>query len=448
MEVLLILAEACASGRGYLDWGHSRTIEDKLIRHDPPLASQHRAHGYRRGYVITEAGTAHLAEHHDAYVELYPQLFPAEVPKPEPVWPPEADRLLAALGRRCDDLVAAEQDLRALLAKAEKDTAAQPPAKGGLLADLHAELHRLDLEHTQVRIDLIRGRLERLDPLGPAVAEYVAAALAALATAVDGTGPVAAIRAAADGADLEALPKPATVGATEVDVEAARLYRLATGKRTRGRRPAKAALGTSRHWVPKAAADSVYAIPWALASHLASAVAGGRAHELAHPAPKPPPAPRRPARPRHLLDEIAHRLLVALAAADTPERTARLREEVTFWGRLEPKAVADLPGGLLSGSVTAVTRSTKAVEKLTSRGSPRCSTCAPCPATPLPQPVRRPGEADRPWPLLHLTDAGRAHLAEHHQAYAELYPDHTPQPTGTASQARVEHPVRLAAPSG
>ncbi|MFJ3793495.1 hypothetical protein [Kitasatospora sp. NPDC090091] len=446
VEVLLILAQACAGQRGYLDWGHSRTIEDKLIHHDPPLAASYRPYG--GGYVITEAGTAHLADHHAAYVELYPQLFPADVPAPEPVWPAEADRLLAALGRRCDDLVFAEEDLRALLAEAATATVARPPMPGGRLVDLRTELHRLDMEHARVRVGLIRGRLEQLDPLGPAVAAYVTAALAALAAAADGTDPVAAIQATVDGADLEALPTPAVVGATEVDVEAARLYRLATGKRTRGRRPAKAALGISRHRVPAPAADSVYAIAWALAAHLESAVAGGRAYDLAHPAPKPATAPRRPSRPRHLLDEIAHRLLAALAAADTPERAASLRQHVAQSGRLAPKVVADLPGGLLSGSVTAVTRSTKAIEKLTSRGLAAVIDLRSLPGcAPYRNPYADPAEADRPWPLLHLTDAGRTHHADHHQAYAELYPDHSPQPAGPASLPRV-NPVRQVAPKG
>ncbi|MEV7189892.1 hypothetical protein [Kitasatospora sp. NPDC093102] len=71
----------------------------------------------------------------------------------------------------------------------------------GTLADLHTELHRLDIEHARHKGGLIQARLNALDPLGPAVARYAAAALAALAATVEDTDPVTAIRTATEAPD-------------------------------------------------------------------------------------------------------------------------------------------------------------------------------------------------------------------------------------------------------
>ncbi|MEU6011895.1 hypothetical protein [Streptomyces sp. NPDC047453] len=416
-EVLGQLYEASKGRTGYLDWRRSPTIDKDLIPRG--LA---RSRGYAMGFEITEEGVAHLAEHHAAYAAAYPKL---NLPDPSGAvgWPEAADRLLERLGDECRSLALAAE--RATEQAKEERRRAEGEFREefhrrttGLALALYREIFELKKGHAKALADTYDGYREQMQTaLTERVPQYAAATLAAVTALVEGADPVAAMRAQTE-APVAALPAFTPTGVVSVDVEAERLHAECMRKRrhraaTTRKGKAKAATGLQTDAVPTPARGTELEYPWALAAHLHRALRDGYLYRLLT-APPEEPQPKKQRRPAGLLDKVPYRLLVALVNVDQGERH-HTRHVVEAYGRkVTPEDLEALPKGLLLGDVRRVTRSAKAPKVLADKGF----------ATDMDLIQFEPrGYHEDTWPLLHITQAGLDHFAEHRATYAELYPD-------------------------
>ncbi|MEU3279238.1 hypothetical protein [Streptomyces antibioticus] len=417
-EVLGQLYDASKSRKGYLDWIRSPTIDKDLIPRG--LA---RSRGYTQGFEITEEGIAHLTEHHAAYAAAYPKL---NLPDPSGGvgWPDEADRLLGTLANECWSLVhaaeKAEEKAQEERTRADAEFKEELHRKTGQLAlAMYREVFELERDHAKALVDTYDGyRAKMLIVLTERLPQYAAATLAAVTAVVEGADPVAAIRAQTAAVVAE-LPAYTPTGVAAVDVEGERLYAECQRKRPRRatttrKGKAKAAAGLHTEAVPSPARGTVLEQPWALAVHLHRALRNGYLYRLLNaPAEEEQPRKRRPA---GLLDKPALRLLVALVATENPRRAHHARTEVERYGKATEEELAAIPRGLFSYEVGQATRSTKAPGILVDRGLAEYTNLARFDGY---------GHYGDNWPLLHVTQAGRDHLAEHRETYAEFHPDVT-----------------------
>ncbi|MFE4574623.1 hypothetical protein [Streptomyces chartreusis] len=415
-EVLGQLYDASISPKGYLDWARSPTIDKDLI--PPGLA---RSRGTYQGFEITEEGVAHLAEHHAAYAAAYPKL---NLPDPSGGvgWPEEADRLLDGLRGECWSLAHASEraEKRAQEERARADTEFKEELhrqEGELALAMYREVSELKRAHAKVLADTFDGyRAQMRIVLAQRLPQYTAATLAAVTALVEGADPVAAIREQTAAAVTE-LPAYTATGVVAVDVEAERLYAECQRKRPRRatvnrKGKAKAAAGLHTEAVPSPARGTVLEQPWALAVHLHRALQDGYLYRLLN-APPEGEQPRK-RRPAGLLDKPALRLLVALVATENPRRAHHARIEVERDGCATDADLASIPRGLMAYEVKQATRSEKAPGILVDRGLAEYMNLARFDPT---------GRYGANWPLLHVSQAGRDHLAEHREAYAEFHPD-------------------------
>ncbi|PNG21897.1 hypothetical protein [Streptomyces cahuitamycinicus] len=415
-EVLGQLYDASSSRLGYLDWARSPTIDKDLIPRG--LA---RSRGTYQGFEITEEGVAHLAEHHAAYAAAYPKL---NLPDPSGGvgWPEEADRLLDGLRGECWSLAHASEraEKRAQEERAKADVGFKEEfhrQEGQLALAMYREVSDLKRAHAKVLADTFDGyRAKMRIVLAERLPQYTAATLAAVTAVVEGVDPVAAIRAQTAAAVAE-LPAYTPTGMVAVDVEGERLYAECQRKRPRRatinrKGKAKAAAGLHTEAVPSPARGTALEQPWALAVHLHRALRDGYLYRLLN-APPEEERPRR-RRPAGLLEAPALRLLVALMATENPRRAHHARTEVERYGQATEEELAAIPRGLFSYEVKQATSSTKAPGVLVGRGFAEYMNLARFDAS---------GHYGDNWPLLHVTQAGRDHLAEHREVYAEFHPD-------------------------
>ncbi|MGW2725380.1 hypothetical protein [Streptomyces sp. NPDC001492] len=415
-EVLGQLYDASSSPKGYLDWTRSPTIDKDLIPRG--LA---RSRGTYQGFEITKEGVAHLAEHHAAYAAAYPKL---NLPDPSGGvgWPEEADRLLDGLRGECWSLAHASEraEKRAQEERARADAEFKEELhrqEGQLALAMYREVHELKRAHAKTLADTFDGyRAKMRIELAQRLPQYTAATLAAVTALVEGADPVAAIRTYTEAAVTE-LPAYTPTGVVAVDVEGERLY--AECQRRRPRRAstnrkgkAKAAAGLHTEAVPSPARGTALEQPWALAVHLHRALRNGYLYRLLNAPPEEEQLRKR--RPAGLLDKPALRLLVALVGTEHPRRAHHARIEVERYGRATEKELAAIPRGLFSYEVKQATRSEKAPGVLVERGLAEYTNLARFDGW---------GHYGDNWPLLHVTQAGRDHLAEHREVYAEFHPD-------------------------
>ncbi|MGW3200055.1 hypothetical protein ACWDBD_36920 [Streptomyces sp. NPDC001118] len=415
-QVLGQLYDASNSRMGYLDWTRSPTIDKDLIPRG--LA---RSRGTYLGFEITEEGIAHLAEHHAAYAAAYPKL---NLPDPSggAGWPEEADRLLDGLRDECWSLAHASEraEKRAQEERARADSEFKEEfhrQEGELALAMYREVSELKRAHAKALADTFDGyRAKMRIVLAERLPQYTAATLAAVTALVEGADPVAAIREQTAAAVAE-LPAYTPTGVVAVDVEGERLYAECQRKRPRRatttrKGKAKAAAGLHTEAVPSPARGTALEQPWALAVHLHRALQNGYLYRLLN-APPEEEQPRK-RRPAGLLDAPALRLLVALVATENPRRAHHARTEVERYGQATEEQLATIPRGLFSYEVKQVTRSTKAPGALVDQGLAEYTNLAQFDAY---------GHYGDNWPLLHVTQAGRDHLAEYRAAYAEFHPD-------------------------
>ncbi|MDW8803693.1 hypothetical protein P1P68_02435 [Streptomyces scabiei] len=416
-EVLGQLYDASRGRKGYLDWARSPTIDKDLI--PSGLA---RSRGAYQGFEITEEGIAHLTAHHAAYAAAYPEL---SLPDPSGGvgWPEEADRLLGTLGNECWSLVHAAESAgkkaQEERAKADAEFKEEFHRRTGQLAlAMYREVFELKRDHAKTLADTYDGYREQMQTaLRERLPQYTAATLAAVTALVEGADPVAAIREQTAAAVAE-LPVYTPTGVIAVDVEGERLYAECQRKRPRRatttrKGKAKAAAGLHAEAVPSPARGTALEQPWALAVHLHRALRGGYLYRLLT-APPEESQPKNERRPAGLLDKAPYRLLVALVDADRAERHLA-REVVEGYGQdVSPEDLETVPRGLLAGGVRRATRSTKAPGVLVDKGFAVLMDLIRF------QPRYHEEET---WPLLHVTQTGRDHFAEHRVVYAGLYPD-------------------------
>ncbi|MET8855539.1 hypothetical protein [Streptomyces sp. NPDC004579] len=415
-QVLGQLYDASSSRTGYLDWTRSPTIDKELI----PRALA-RSRGSYAGFEITEEGIAHLAEHHAAYAAAYPKL---NLPDPSggAGWPAEADRLLDGLRTECWSLAHAAETAGE---KAQKErTRADAEFReefhrqtGKLALAMYREVFELKGAHAKALADTYDGYREQMQTvLAERLPQYTAATLAAVTALVEGTDPVAAIRTQTAAAVTE-LPTYTPTGLAAVDVEGERLYAECQPKRprraaTNRKGKAKAAAGLHTEAVPTPARGTALEQPWALAVHLHHALRDGYLYRLLN-APPEQEQPRR-RRPAGLLEAPALRLLVALVGSENPRRAHHARSEVERYGQASEAELSAIPRGLFPHDVKQATRSTKAPEVLVDRDLAQYTNLARFDGY---------GYYGDNWPLLHVTQAGRDHLADHREAYTEFHPD-------------------------
>ena len=425
-----VLGKLATSPR--LNWLSSWTIENVLMTHEPPLAE-----GTPGNWRVTDAGRAHYREHYQAYLTAYPGL---SLPVPEgeaPPWPPEADRQLKALGAACAQLLWLREDMERQLAEVagEQATLAKGPSsrrRGFAPADALAdELYRLRCDQAEVRAELLNRHRAQLEPLLPqAVAQYAAAAVAALAAFVAGDDVVGAIEAVQQSGPAAALPAPAATGRATFDTETAQLYALCRAKPRVPRRGAKAKALTGAHAcrVPKEMYGTPLEAPWALASHISSQLRDGYLLRLRDRASQPVPAPTpRKRRLPGLLDGPTLKLLVALIDPGQTASHRAVRDWATQIGTAD--RLTDRHQGLMPYQQRDITRSRKAPDTLVARGLSEMIDISD-----LRRDAPLTAEPAEPLHLLAVTDAGRAHLVEHDQAYRELYPEITlPAPAEEAT---------------
>ncbi|MFJ2566551.1 hypothetical protein ACIO02_27075 [Streptomyces sp. NPDC087568] len=425
-EVLGQLYDASRTSRGHLDWSRSPTIDKELIPRG--LA---RSRGPYLGFEITEEGIAHLAEHHAAYAAAYPKL---NLPDPSGAvgWPEEADRLLEGLRSECRSLAHTAETAREKAKEERKRSEGEFREEfhrqtGQLALAMYREVFELKRDHAKALAGTYDSYREQMQTaLTERLPQYAAATLAAVTAVVEGADPVAAIRAQMEG-PAAALPAYTPTGVVAVDVEGERLY--AECQRERPRRAtttrkgkAKAAAGLHTEAVPSPARGTALEQPWALAVHLHRALRDGYLYRLLN-APPEQEQPRK-RRPAGLLDKPALRLLVALVATENPRRAHHARIEVERYGQATEEELATIPRGLMSYEVRQATRSTKAPTALVDQGLAEYTNLVQFDAS---------GHYGDNWPLLHVTQAGRNHLAEHRNAYAEFHPDvRLPTPSAPA----------------
>lgn len=134
-------------------------------------------------------------------------------------------------------------------------------------------------------------------------------------------------------------------------------------------------------------------------------------------------------RPKHLVREPDWRVLTVLAELEAEGRCP-LRRAIVYdyesHNRMSapeyqvpiPVEVAAIPSGMTLHHVKKVARSTAVVDRLAAYPGGALAVMVD-----VPTPRRHPSLGPSTTALLCLTDAGRAHIGEHRDAYLRLYPD-------------------------
>lgn len=294
-EVLVSLWKAGQRG-GYLEWGHSTTIENVLIgKHVPPLAEPvppGKENRHRGGYRITDRGRWFYREHYAAHVAAHPDV---KAPHPDGAdaepWPARADEILALHWKFYRALCAQWQAAGAAREAAEAEAAAGPPELPGILPAAVAEQararHEMWTGTARQRAELAAAHAGDAGVRADRAArDYAVAALAAFRAAALGVSPLEVLQPPGDTGDdwdEQRLAPPQETGIHAIDAEARKLHADAVGAPLRRRGPAPSRRRSRYTTVAAAKPEPPGSKLAALADCLRLNTAGGALMRRLHP---------------------------------------------------------------------------------------------------------------------------------------------------------------------